>query len=89
MLHHVGRSRFQRTPDPTVESELGASDRVDDDACRVGRVFDAESRLQVHGDVAEALPLDPQEAHLVVLLPGDVVGGTDVDLVIGQPDLEL
>ena len=66
---------FSGPPNPPIERQLGAADGVDHHTRGVRRILDGKARFEVHGHVAKAAPLHPQEAHLVVLLPGHVVGG--------------
>ena len=72
MRHRAGRNRFERTGDSTVEGQLGTALSIDHDPGRVWGVFDTETSLKLHRYVTETSPLDPQEADLVVVLPGNV-----------------
>ncbi len=89
VLHVVGAGRQQRPADALVAGQLAAADGVDGHAGGVGRILDAQPQLQVQRHAAEAPALHPQEADLVVVLPGDVVGRADVDLVVVERLVQL
>ena len=79
-LHIIGRRRLQRAADAAVQSQLGAADRVDDDAGAVRRILHRHPEFDFQRRVAEAAPLHANEADLVVLLPRNVVGRPDMDV---------
>ena len=82
VLHEVGRGGEHRTGKPHVPSEPAEPDRVDSHPGAVRRVGHRQTQLDLDRQPPEPLPLDPQEAELVVLLPGDVVRRPDVDVLV-------
>ena len=76
------KMRVERPADVSIECQLGAAvSMTTPDGVR--RVFNRESRLEVHGNVAEAVPF-AKKADLVVVLPGHVVGGADVNVLVRE-----
>ena len=88
-LHEVRARGLERPRETAFEPELRAAQRVDDHACAVRRVLDGEAKLDLERGVTESAPFEANERDLVVVLPGDVVGGADVDLARFEPLVEL
>src|SRR5690606_16167946 len=80
MLAEVRGRRLQNAALLALQGQFGAADHIDGDTGRVGRIFHRKSQLQIHGHVAEERAFHAQEADLVVLLPGDVVRRTHMDV---------
>src|SRR5690242_20704026 len=85
MLHRVRGDRVERTADFAVARQLEASDGVDYDPARVGRILHRHSQFELDRNSGKALTLDTQEADFVVVLPWYVIGGTDMYVDIGHP----
>ena len=88
-LHEVAAGALERPGEPTVETDLGAADGVDDDAGAVGRVDDLELELDVERHVAEGAALHADVGPLAVVEPLDVVAGADVHVVGAHVVVEL
>src|SRR5690349_7367628 len=82
VLAEIGRRRVNWAGQAAVLGDLRAADHVDRDAGRVRAVLDRQAKLDVHRHAAEQLALHAQEADLVVVLPSDVIGRADVDVLI-------
>src|SRR4051812_7596712 len=63
-----------------IERQPCAADEVDCNTSAVRRVLNGKTKFEIHGHPAEQLPLHPEEADLVVVLPRYVVAGTDMDV---------
>src|SRR5690606_29243785 len=87
MFAEIGGGRVYGTGETAVAGYLGATDHVDRHAGGVRAVFHREPELEVHRHAAEELPLHADEADLVVVLPGDIVGRADVDVLIFEPSM--
>ncbi len=68
-----------------IERELAAADRIHHHRGRIRAVFDRKTKFEVHRYVAEQIALEPQEAELIVVQPGDIVRRADVDILVRQP----
>src|SRR5207302_9005241 len=87
-FHEVRRWRDDRPAEATVESELAAADRVDDDARAVGRVPHLELHLRVERYVTERRALHADVAPLAVEEPGHVIRRADVDVLLVERVVE-
>src|SRR4051812_48721159 len=58
-LHVIARRADERAADLAVERQLGAADRIDDHAGRVGRVPHFELQLDIERYIAEGRALEP------------------------------
>src|SRR3982751_3292265 len=81
MLAEGGRSGVDRPGDAAVPGEPGAADEVDRNAGAVRGILHRQAKLEVHGYAAEQLAFHAQEADLVVVLPRDIIGRTDMDVL--------
>src|SRR3982750_2219715 len=68
-----------------VERQARTTDEIDHHSSAVGRILDRQAKLQVHRHAAEQLAFHPEEADLVVVLPGNIVAWADVDVVRIEP----
>src|SRR2546430_8909261 len=87
-LHEIGRRRDDRASEAPIEGELAAAYCVDDDARAVRRVPDLELDLRVQRNVAKRRPLHPDVAPLPVEEPRNVVGWSDVDVLLVERVVE-
>src|SRR5579875_2314799 len=84
MLHRISRDRIQWTADLAIARQLGTANHVDDNATRIGRILYRHAQLKLDRHSPKTLTLDSEEDHLVVALPGHVVRGTDMNVVVGH-----
>src|SRR5688572_2292343 len=87
VLAEIGRRRVDRAGETAVLGDLGAADHVDRHSGRIGAVLDRQAKLEVHRHASEHRAFHPQEADLVVVLPGDVIGRPDMDVLVVDPAL--
>src|SRR5205823_9051436 len=74
----------ERAADAAVECKLAATNRIDDDASRIGRVFDRQFEVELHRDIAKEAAFNPNETDLIIALPWDVIAGADMNVFVGQ-----
>src|SRR5205807_6785076 len=84
MLGEKGGGRIEDAADPTIEREFAATDGVDGDAGRVGRIFDRKLHVDFHRHVAEKATFNANECDFVVELPRNVVARADVNVFVSQ-----
>jgi hypothetical protein len=88
-FHVIGRRRFERSTDAALQPQLGAAQRVDDDAGAVRGILHGQPEFDLQRRIAEATPLQADEGDLVVVLPGNIVRRADVDVRVVEPLIEL
>src|SRR5580765_5360580 len=93
VVGHLHRRTFRKirggrvkcTTDPAVERQFATTNRVDDDASRIGRVLDRKFEVELHRDIAEDPAFNANETNLIVALPWDEIAGADMNVFVGQP----
>src|SRR5437867_5004461 len=88
-LHEVRARPLEGSADAAVQRQFGAAHRVNDDARRVGGVYDLELELDVERHVAERTSLEADVGPLPVVEPGHVVRRPDVHVVLADVVVEL
>src|SRR3546814_14194828 len=78
LVRSIGGRREDRAGEAAVAGDFGAADHVDRDSGRTGAVLDRQAQFEVERHAAEHAALHAQEADLVVVLPGDIVGRADM-----------
>src|SRR3989442_5989270 len=84
VFHGVASDGSQRAADAAIPSQLTAANHIDSYPGRVWRIFHCQPCRDLDWDFAEEPTFEPQEADLLILLPGDIVAGTDMHLVRWQ-----
>lgn len=64
-----------------IECEFGAADGINHHPGGIRRIPHLKLEFEIEGDVSEGLAFHAEMAPFAVLEPGDVVGGTHVDVV--------
>jgi hypothetical protein len=82
VLHEIGSWGIQHSSYPAVKGQLAASNGIDYHTCRVRRVFYRKPKFKVHRHISKELAFHSQEADLVVFLPGYVVAGSNVNIIV-------
>src|SRR5579883_528821 len=88
-FHEVAGWSGQRAGNAAIHRELGAANRVDDDAGGIGRVPHLELQLGIERDAAKRRTLEPDVGELAVGEPRDMIARPDMDVVGGEWDVEL
>ena len=70
-----------QAPDTAVPGQPAGADRVDGAAGAVRRIFYRQTHFQADGKSRKAAAFHPQITDFVVILPGNIVGRADVDIV--------
>ena len=82
MLAEVCRWTDQGPAFTALQRDFAATDRIHHAGGRVRAVFHRQAQFQVHGNIAPLVAFQTQEAQLVVLLPGNIVRGANVDILV-------
>ncbi len=78
----ISRGANQQAPLTSVQGQFGAANGIDNDTGRVGGILNRQPKLQVHGHITKQLALHADKAHLVVVLPRNIVAGADMDVIV-------
>ena len=79
MFAVIGRRGFQDPPDVSVGGQLAQADAIDGSTGGIGRVLHRESQLYIHGHIAENPAFHANETYFLVIEPGHIVAGGDMD----------
>src|SRR5690625_54385 len=88
-LHEVAGGRQDWPANLAVQGDLGGTNRIDDHTGRVRGVPDFQLVLQRYRGITKIATFQPDEGPFAVIQPGNVVGGTDVDVVVGEFGLQI
>mgnify|MGYP003498100976 CR=1 FL=1 len=88
MFHRIGRDGEEGTSDPSFPSNLTTSDGIDGHPAAIGRVLHREPHFKVQRNLSEPPSLHAEETDLIVLLPGDIIRGTDMNILRFQRGLQ-
>src|SRR5207245_6836323 len=88
VIGHLHRRTFRKirggrvkcTTDPAVERQFATTNRVDDDASRIGRVLDRKFEVELHRDIAKDAAFNANETDLIIALPWDVIARADMNV---------
>ena len=89
MLHRIGGDRKERACNSPFAGNLAASDGINGHPAAVGRILDREPHFEVQRDFSKPSSFHPEKTDLVVILPGDIIGRTDVDILRLQRNTQL
>ena len=89
MFHGVGRNRDQRAAHLTVACHAADADGIDRTAGTVGGIFHRQAHLDSDRESRKAASFHPQITNLVVILPGNIIGRADMDIVFMKRCLQL
>jgi hypothetical protein len=84
VFHEEGGGGDQNAAFAPDERQLATADGIDDHPGGFGGILHGETYLQVHWYVSEYLAFHANKANFVVFLPGDIIAGADMDILIGQ-----
>src|SRR3954469_5888481 len=88
-FHEVARRTCQGASDTAIHRKLCTANGVDHHSGGIRRIPDLESHLGAQGYAAERGALETDVGKLAIRQPGNVVTGTDVDIVGFQRNVEL
>jgi len=74
----------EEAPLTSVQGQFGTADGIDNHTGRVGGILNRQPKLQIHGHITEQLALHADETNLVVVLPGHIITGADMNVLVYQ-----
>jgi hypothetical protein len=89
VFHRIGRDGGERAGNLSFAGNLAASDRIDGHSTAIRRILHREPQLKVQRDFSKPPSFHSEEADLIVILPGDIIGRADVNILWLQWDGQL